>query len=87
MDCVSFRSVILTLFGSNLIYISFQISCQLRSAFAFQFIDSVNLVLAVMFGFLFVILFIILLSLVHVVSHSIKVSISDNVEIMEAKKR
>ena len=87
MNCISFRSVIMTFFGSNLIYVSFHLSSQIRSSFAFRFIDSVNLVLAAIFGFIFIISFVILLTLAETLNPTLKVSNQDTVEIIEAKKR
>jgi hypothetical protein len=87
IDKVSLRNIILTFFGSNLIYVSFHLSSQMRLAFAFRFIDSINLVLAALFGFIFVLAFIILLTLAETLSPSITISKKDNLELIKAKKR
>jgi hypothetical protein len=74
-------------FESNLIYASFNLSSQLRSAFAFRFIDSINLVLAAFFGFVFLLSFAILLPLVETLEPSIKISSRDSKEAREEKVR
>jgi hypothetical protein len=53
-DLVTFKSILIALIGSNLIFISFTFGNQLRIMFCFDHIDQGNLVSTIIWGFIII---------------------------------
>ena len=77
-ESISFKNILLTLIGANLIFFSFEISLQLRVFFSFKFIDTLNLVFTLVCGMVFIIMFCVLLALSEILVPTVKINRKDS---------